>query len=163
MEPLQLKLTNLGAEVKAFSPRAGGRARFEALVEMTSREEPAATGHGRCKGQIDATGPIQNPSGTGSVELLIEAASYDVASVRNLLIASTFRLEKNRAVFAPASMSVSSAIVKSGGRDIKVDEFTFSSDALYEFDSGRFVLKSFQGKAPGLNAYKGFSRGRAKG
>jgi hypothetical protein len=162
-ETTQLKLTNLGAEVKAFSPRAGGRARFEALVEVTSRGEPAATGHGRCKGQIDATGPIQNPSGTGSVELLIEAASLDVASVRNLLVASTFRLEKNKAVFTPVRMSVSSAIVKSGGRDIKVDAFTFSSDAFYEFDSGRFVLKPFQGKAPGLNAYKGFLEAGLKG
>jgi hypothetical protein len=159
----QLKLTNLGAEVKAFSPRVGGRARFEALVEMTSHGQPAATGHGRCKGQIDATGPIQNPAGTGSVELLIEAASLDVVSVRNLLIASTFRLEKNKAVFTPANLSVSSAIVKSGGRDIKVDAFTFSSDAFYEFDTGRFVLKPFQGKAPGLNAYKGFLEAGLKG
>jgi hypothetical protein len=160
---MHVKLSGLLGDVRNFSPQTGGSARFEALVEANSQEEPAAGGRGTCKGKIDASGPLNNLKAKGSVDLFVESAFLGVASVKDLSLSSTFNLDTKRILLEPVTVKAGSVVMKGEGRDVNVGAYALDARLSYSFDSGRMALESVDGKAPGVSRFTGTFQGALKG
>ncbi len=158
-----VKLTGLVADVRNFSPQTGGSARFEAVVEASSQGDPGAAGRGRCKGKIDASGPLNNPKAKGSAELLVESASLGTASVQDLSLSSVFDLDAKRIVLEPVTVNVGSLVMKGQERKASVEGYTLGARVSYEFESTRIALESVRGKAPGVGTFTAAFQGALKG
>jgi hypothetical protein len=157
-----VKLTDLFGEVKNFSPRTGGSAQFEAAVELDSQGGSGATGRGRCKGKIDASGTINNPKAKGSVEVLVESASLGATSIRNMSLSSMFDLDAKKIALEPVTVNVGSIVMKGQERKVSIEGYTLGARVSYEFDSTRIALESVRGKAPGVGPFTGAFQGALK-
>ncbi len=147
-----VKLTGLQADVKNFSPESGGSARFEAAIELSSQGNTSAAGRGRCKGNIDVSGPINNPKARGSAELLVDSASIGVASVQSLSLSSTFDLDAHKIKLEPVNVTIGS-LVMTGEQKIDIKGYALDGTVLYEFDSTRIAVEPARGKAPGTGPF----------
>jgi len=159
----RVKLTNLRAEVKDFSAQKGGSARFESLLEVSTEREQTLKGRGRCKGSLDASGPIRHPEGKGVVNLSLETGVMGPASVTNFLFGASVRLAKNQITFDGITLSVDKASVKVGDKNVEIEGLSVSTDLSFNLDSTAFVLKSIKGKAPGLGPFSARFEGTLKG
>ena len=158
-----VKLTDLLGEVKNFSPQTGGSARFEATVEMSSQGGSGATGHGRCKGKIDASGSLNNPKAKGFTEVLVESASLGATSIQNLSLSSMFDLDANKIVLEPVTVNVDSIVMDTQKPKVSIEGYTLGARASYEFESTRITLESVRGKAPGVGTFTAAFQGALKG
>ncbi len=159
----QVKLADLSGEVKNFSPQTGGSAAFDATVEVSSQGEAHAEGRGRCKGKIDASGPLNNLKAKGSADVLVESASFGPASVQGLSLVSTLDLDAKRIVLDSMTINVVSATLKDQARKISLDGCSLGTRVSYEFDSTRVALESVRGRAPGVGQFTGAFQGFLKG
>jgi hypothetical protein len=157
------KLTNLKADVKDFSAQKGGNARFESLLEVSTEGEQTLKGRGRCKGNLDASGPIRNPEGKGAVNLSLDTGVIGPASVTKFLFGASVRLAKNLLTFDEMTLSVGKASVKAGEKNVALDGFSISTDLSFNLDSTALVMKSIKGKAPGLGPFSARFEGTLKG
>ena len=157
-----VKLTNLLADVKNFSPQTGGSARFAAAVEVTSQGDQGAVGHGTCEGKVDATGPLNKPKAKGSVSLSVESASIGTTSVQNLSLSTVFDLDATRIVLEPATVNLGSLVMKDQGRTVTVEGYSLAARVSYEFESTRIALESVRGNAPGVGPFMAAFQGALK-
>ncbi|HME45138.1 MAG TPA: hypothetical protein VKF36_18740 [Syntrophorhabdales bacterium] len=157
-----VKLTNLRADVKNFSPQTGGSARFAAVVEVSSQGDQGPVGHGRCEGKVDATGPLNKPKAKGSVSLSVESASIGTTSVQNLSLSSVFDLDATRIVLEPATFNVGSLVMKGQGRTVNVEGYTLAARVSYELESTGIALDSVRGNVPGVGPFTAAFQGALK-
>jgi hypothetical protein len=151
----EISFKNIDLQVNKFSPERGGSLTFEALLEITHPENTEIKGSGRCKGQINLTGLLPKPIGTGSLEIYVDSAAMEVMALKNAVLKVSLNLEKDRITFSKVTLAAGALIMQGNNDRSAIKESTIRTDITYSPESGKLYAGKIQGKIPGIGIFQG--------
>ncbi len=150
-ETERFSLPGVHLTVKDFSPRTGGALKMEGSFNVATSGARAA---GRFDGSFTMTRFSPAPSGTGSIDLIVDSASFGRVSLEKAHLASRVDLAGEQVAFQDVRVKAA-AIASAGGQGgITASELEVRANLSYNQRTTRFSIAGLQGAGAGLGSFR---------